>query len=61
MASLAAVMEIAGHVFERPIEIHMHTLQNGCGVCEDERPLVGNMWVVVVNDIAERPIIKSVG
>ena len=56
-----AVKEIAGHVFERPIEIHTHTLQNSHGVCEDKRPLVGNAWVIVVNDIAERPIIELVG
>ena len=56
-----AVKEIVGHVFERPIEIHMHTLQNSHGVCKDKRPPVGNAWVIVVNDIAERPIIELVG
>ena len=50
----AAVVEIVGHVFERPVEIDMHTLQNSHRVCEDERPPVRNAWVIVVNDIAER-------
>ena len=56
-----AVIEIVGHVFERPVEIHMHTLQSSHGVCEEERLPVGNAWVIVVNDIAERPIIELVG
>ena len=57
----ATVIEIVGHVFERPIEVDTHTLQNSCGVCEDERPPVRNAWVIVVNDIAEKPIVKPIG
>lgn len=56
----SAVVEISGHVLERPAELSAHTLYHSCRVCEDNNPSINNLRIVVVDDIIEGTIVELV-
>ena len=51
------IVKVADHVLEGAITLKTHALDDSCGFCKKERPLMMLMLkFTVVNDIAERSI-----
>ena len=55
-----AVIEITSHIFERTVKMHTHALDDSRGICEEDRPLIGRILAVGVDDVTYGPIIESV-